>query len=125
LAVDDDDLVLTNTAGMLEELGHTVFQAGSGADALRMLSEGDVDLVITDHAMPQMTGAQLADTLYETHPGLPVIIITGYAELPPNATKRLRLDKPFKQADLARMLSLARQDFAAERIVSLGRSADF
>lgn len=125
LAVDDDDLVLTNTAGMLEELGHTVFQAGSGADALRMLAEGEVDLVITDHAMPNMTGAQLADALDETHPGLPVIIITGYAELPPHATKRLRLDKPFKQAELARMLSIARHDSSAERVIPFGRSPDF
>ena len=125
LAVDDDDLVLTNTAGMLEELGHTVFQAGSGADAMRMLAEGEVDLVITDHAMPHMTGAQLADALDESHPGLPVIIITGYAELPPHATKRLRLDKPFRQAELARMLSIARQDCSAERIIPFGRSADF
>ena len=125
LAVDDDDLVLTNTAGMLEELGHTVFQAGSGADAMRMLAEGEVDLVITDHAMPHMTGAQLADALDESHPGLPVIIITGYAELPPHATKRLRLDKPFRQAELARMLSIARQDCSAERIIPFGRSCDF
>lgn len=119
LAVDDDDLVLTNTAGMLEELGHTVFQAGSGADALRVLSEGDVYLVVTDHAMPHMTGAQLADALDESHPGLPVIIITGYAELPPHATKRLRLDKPFRQADLARILALAHRDRASERSISL------
>jgi len=119
LAVDDDDLVLTNTAGMLEELGHTVFQAGSGADALRMLAQGDVDLVITDHAMPQMTGAQLADALDESHPGLPVIIITGYAELPAHATKRLRLDKPFRQADLARIVALARQDRTSERLIPL------
>ncbi|ANI76941.1 hybrid sensor histidine kinase/response regulator [Sphingobium sp. EP60837] len=126
LAVDDDDLVLTNTAGMLEELGHTVFQAASGADALRVLGEGEVDLVITDHAMPQMTGAQLADALDESHPGLPVIIITGYAELPPHATKRLRLDKPFKQADLARIVSLARLNRSGERLTPVpGRAPRF
>jgi len=126
LAVDDDDLVLTNTAGMLEELGHTVFQAASGADALRVLGQGEVDLVITDHAMPKMTGAQLADVLDESHPGLPVVIITGYAELPPHATKRLRLDKPFKQADLARIVSLARQNCASERLIPLtGRPSGY
>jgi PAS domain S-box-containing protein len=126
LAVDDDDLVLTNTAGMLEELGHTVFQAASGADALRVLGQGEVDLVITDHAMPNMTGAQLADVLDESHPGLPVVIITGYAELPPQATKHLRLDKPFKQADLARIVSLARQNCASERLIPLtGRPSGF
>ena len=126
LAVDDDDLVLTNTAGMLEEMGHTVFQAGSAADALRMLQEGDVDLVITDHAMPRMTGAELADTLDESHPGLPVIIITGFAELPPPATKRLRLDKPFKQSELARIVSIARRDRPSERLFRMTeRSSGF
>ncbi|HEX7875611.1 MAG TPA: ATP-binding protein, partial [Sphingobium sp.] len=114
LAVDDDDLVLTNTAGMLEELGHTVFQAGSAADALRMLDQGEVDLVITDHAMPGMTGAQLADAIEESHPGLPVIIITGFAELPCHATKRLRLHKPFRQAELARVVCIAQQEWSSE-----------
>ena len=105
LAVDDDDLVLTNTAGMLEDLGHTVFQASSAAAALRILEQGTINLVITDHAMPGMTGAQLADVIEEKLPGLPVIIITGFAELPPHATSRPRLDKPFKQAALARIVS--------------------
>ncbi|HKY83125.1 MAG TPA: PAS domain S-box protein [Sphingobium sp.] len=121
LAVDDDDLVLTNTAGMLEELGHTVFQASSATDALRMLDHGDVDLVITDHAMPRMTGAQLADAIEESHPDLPVIIITGFAELPAQATKRPRLDKPFKQAELARVVAKARRGCHADRLVGLAQ----
>ncbi|NWK98238.1 hybrid sensor histidine kinase/response regulator [Sphingobium lactosutens] len=117
LAVDDDNLVLTNTAGMLEDLGHTVFQAGSAADALRMLAEANVDLVVTDHAMPGMTGAQLADLIEQDHPGLPVIIITGFAELPPHASSRLRLDKPFKQAELARAVMAASHDAASGRLI--------
>lgn len=117
LAVDDDDLVLTNTAGMLEELGHTVFQAGSGRDALRMLQQGHVDLVITDHAMPGMTGAQLADKIEEDYPSLPVIIITGFAELPQNANRRPRLDKPFKQAELARVVNSANHGRIASQLL--------
>ncbi|HUD95429.1 PAS domain S-box protein [Sphingobium sp.] len=117
LAVDDDNLVLMNTAGMLEDLGHTVFQASSAADALRMLEEANVDLVVTDHAMPGMTGAQLADVIEQNHPGLPVIIITGFAELPPHASGRLRLDKPFKQAELARAVMAASHDAASGRPV--------
>lgn len=105
LAVDDDHLVLTNTAGMLEELGHTVFQASSGMDALRLLEQGRVNLIVTDHAMPGMTGAQLADSIEEKWPGLPVIVITGFAELPPHASRRPRLDKPFRQAELARIVA--------------------
>ncbi|MFC3441034.1 PAS domain S-box protein [Sphingobium rhizovicinum] len=107
LAVDDDNLVLMNTAGMLEELGHTVFQASSAQDALGILERGAIDLVVTDHAMPGMTGAQLADAIEQRHPGLPVIIITGFAELPPHATGRPRLDKPFRQADLAHVVASA------------------
>lgn len=113
LAVDDDDLVLMNTAGMLEELGHTVFQASSGADALRLLEQGRVDLIVTDHAMPGMTGAQLADAIEERLPGLPVIIITGFAELPPHASRRPRLDKPFRQADLAHIVNSTMQAMPA------------
>ncbi|MBH2000346.1 MAG: PAS domain S-box protein [Sphingomonadaceae bacterium] len=101
LAVDDDDLVLMNTAGMLEELGHTVFHARSAVDALLMLEQSMFDLVVTDHAMPGMTGAQLADEIELRCPAMPVIIITGFAELPLHASRRPRLDKPFKQAALA------------------------
>ncbi|WP_327754211.1 PAS domain S-box protein [Sphingobium sp. SJ10-10] len=122
LAVDDDDLVLTNTAGMLEELGHTVFQATSGLDALRVLEQGSVDLVITDYAMPGMTGTQLADEIEERLPGLPVVIITGFAELPPNMTRRPRLDKPFKQAELARMVTSVTQ--GGQKLVKLAAHSD-
>ena len=118
LAVDDDDLVLTNTAGMLEDLGHTVFQASSAEDALRILERGDVDLVVTDHAMPGMTGAQLADAIETLRPDLPVIIITGFAELPPHASRRPRLDKPFRQAELATVVACAGRDAAARRLLS-------
>ncbi|NYI21703.1 PAS domain S-box-containing protein [Sphingobium francense] len=122
LAVDDDDLVLTNTAGMLEELGHTVFQATSGADALRVLEQGSVDLVITDYAMPGMTGTQLADEIDMRTPGLPVVIITGFAELPPNVTRRPRLDKPFKQAELARIVTAATR--GGQKLIRLAAHSD-
>ncbi len=119
LAVDDDDLVLTNTAGMLEHMGHTVFRAASGADALRILEEGDVDLVITDHAMPKMTGAQLADAVEALRPGMPVIIVTGFAELPPHVTSRPRLDKPFRQMELAHAIARTGVVPAEERMLRL------
>jgi CheY-like chemotaxis protein len=103
LAVDDDDLVLMNTAGMLEAMGHTVFQASSGADALRLLETGKVDLVVTDHAMPGMTGAELARQIRVSHPGLPIILASGYAEIPDEegVADLVRLGKPFAQSQLA------------------------
>jgi len=103
LAVDDDDLVLRNTIAMLEDLGHTVIGAASAGQALALLRAGTaVDLVITDQIMPQMTGAQLAETLARSWPELPVVIATGYADLPCGVGLGLRrLSKPFTQAELA------------------------
>ena len=106
MAVDDDPLVLMNTTAMLEDLGHTVIDAMSGAEALQKLEQaGPVDLVITDHAMPAMTGSQLAQQIRARWPGLPVVLATGYAELPPGGNEALpKLSKPFSQADLARIV---------------------
>lgn len=100
LAVDDDALVLLNTAAMLEELGHTVAEAHSAAAALDLLEEQPFDLVITDHAMPKMTGLQLFDAIREKWPNIPVIIATGYAELP-GAQEMKILNKPFTEHELA------------------------
>ncbi|MFL5298473.1 MAG: PAS domain S-box protein [Phenylobacterium sp.] len=103
LAVDDDNLVLMNTAALLEDLGHHVVCAASGAQALEALKhQPDLDLVVTDQAMPQMTGLQLREAIRKIRPALPVIIATGYAEMPPKAAgDAVRLAKPFKQDELA------------------------
>ena len=82
LAVDDDRLVLFNTTAMLEDLGHEVVEAGSGEEALTLLEKSGFDMLITDQAMPRMTGLQLLDVVRERWPGLPVILATGYAEIP-------------------------------------------
>jgi len=106
LAVDDDGLVLFNTAAMLEDLGHVVLEATSGAQALAILRREPVDLVITDQAMPQMTGMQLLETIRTEWPGMPVILATGYAELPGGAGAGVpRLGKPFSEQDLARAIA--------------------
>jgi CheY-like chemotaxis protein len=105
LAVDDDGLVLMNTTAMLEDLGHEVIAASSASEALAALNDNSVDVVITDHAMPQMTGLQLAKEIAERHPDLPVVLATGYAELPPGVGDEMpRLAKPYGQAELARIL---------------------
>jgi CheY-like chemotaxis protein len=103
LAVDDDALVLTNTAAMLEELGHRVFVASSGKQALEILGrENGVDLVVTDQAMPGMTGSQLAEAVRSRWPDTRLILATGYAELAPGTGVALpRLSKPFGQRELS------------------------
>jgi PAS domain S-box-containing protein len=108
LAVDDDALVRMNTVSMLEDLGHTVIEARSGREALEKLAGRQIDLVITDHAMPQMSGVQLAEALRATHPDLPIVLATGYAELPDGDDPGLpRLPKPFSMDDLERLLRWA------------------
>ncbi len=107
LAVDDDALVLMNTTALLEDLGHRVVEASSGREALAILEGGEeIDLLITDHAMPQMTGAQLIAEVGQRWPALPVILATGYADLPAGAGV-LRLNKPFWQADLEKTVTAA------------------
>ena len=103
LAVDDDSLVLWNTVAMLEDLGHTVHTARGGKAALELIAQQPVDLVITDHVMPQMSGLQLAEVIRKGYPKVPVLLATGYAELPAG-THFPRLAKPFGQSDLARAI---------------------
>ena len=107
LAVDDDSLVLANVTVMLEDLGHKVIAAGSGARAIEEIeSMPGIDLVITDQAMPVMTGLQLIEILRARRPGLPVILATGYAELPQGLSASIgRLSKPFTQRALAQALA--------------------
>jgi PAS domain S-box-containing protein len=106
LAVDDDALVLMNTVGMLEELGHIVFQAYSGTEALDVLRrEESIDLVITDQGMPKMTGTQLAKAIRKEWPDMPVLLATGYAEIKREEVMDLpKLSKPFSENDLAAAL---------------------
>jgi signal transduction histidine kinase len=110
LVVDDDLLVLTGTAALIEDLGHTAFEAQSAAEALAKLASGlAIDLVITDHAMPNMTGLQLAQAIKERHPGLPIILATGYADLPsdPALPRLVKLAKPCSQHEIAAAIHAA------------------
>lgn len=106
LAVDDDVLVLRNMVEMMEDLGHTVVSASSAREALEQLDRAQFDLMITDHAMPLMTGTQLILAARVRHPRLRVILATGYAELPRGGQPGVRrLSKPYSQAELAEALS--------------------
>ncbi len=107
LFVDDDPMVTTSTVAMLEQLGHRVLVAPSGALALDVIRlEPKIDLVITDHAMPGMTGLELAEKLRELRPGLPVILASGYADLPAGRNPDVpRIDKPYRLEKLAALIA--------------------
>ena len=103
LVVDDDALISMSTAAILEDLGHATIEVSSGEKALKILSGGTrIDLVLTDYAMPGMNGADLAMRIRKSHPDLPVLLATGYADLPNGLTIDLpRLGKSYNQSQLA------------------------
>jgi signal transduction histidine kinase/CheY-like chemotaxis protein len=107
LLVDDDALVLQSTSALLDDMGYSVVEAEDAEHALMQLeNSGQIDFVLTDHAMPGMTGLQLALHVQNMQPDLPVILATGYAEIDseiPNNVRRLA--KPFRRADLENLLS--------------------
>jgi len=113
LFVDDDLLIAGSTVALLEDLGHEVVEVHSALEALRLLKEGlATDLLITDHAMPGMTGIELAREARLQRPGLPILLATGFAELEGVKVVDVdRLAKPYTQdqlaAEIARLLPAA------------------
>jgi CheY-like chemotaxis protein/anti-sigma regulatory factor (Ser/Thr protein kinase) len=106
LVVDDDPLIAMSTVEMLEDLGHKAIEANSAAEALKILKTGEVvDLMLTDQAMPGMTGTELAEIVRKEYPTLPVLLATGYADLPASQIKLPRLSKPYLQSELQEEIS--------------------
>lgn len=119
LVVDDDHLVLQNTVAMLEDLGHRVFAASSGREALDMLPEMPaLDLMVTDHLMPGMTGLQLIERVAAARPYMPVLLVSGYCDVAGERGLALpMLAKPFDQAALDKAV---RTVVAGGKVIDLG-----
>lgn len=119
LVVDDDALIAMNVAAILGDLGHVVIEAFSPRDALEVLSGGGaVDAMITDYSMPIMSGIELAHAARSLRPGLPIVLASGYADLPEDAEQAFpRLDKPFDERGLGEMLAA----ILGERAIQAGR----
>ena len=103
LVVDDDLMIADVTAALLEDLGHTVLIANSGPEALEEWRKqgAELDLLLTDHAMPGMTGIELAAKVREMQPDFPIILASGYAEIPVGEDLGLvRLAKPYRREEL-------------------------
>ncbi|WP_250634491.1 hybrid sensor histidine kinase/response regulator [Pinirhizobacter soli] len=109
LVVDDDPLIAMTMNAVLSNMGHQSLEAHSGRRALELLEScGHVDVVITDYAMPGMTGIQFAERVKERWPTLPVILASGFAEVPEDfAIDIFRLPKPYGRAELKRALEQA------------------
>jgi PAS domain S-box-containing protein len=104
LVVDDDAVVLTSTLRMLRSLGYAAVGARNGREALRSIADNpQIDLVLTDFAMPGMNGVELARAIRAERPSLPVIFVTGYGdrdELREFGQSHI-LQKPCAEGDLA------------------------
>ena len=128
LLVDDEDAVREVTASVLRDLGHTVMEAANGFVALDLLNRPGcrIDLLVVDFAMPGMNGAEVARGARTARPGLPVLFITGYADLSALAgTGEDRIvQKPFREGELERKLArcLAAARGQAERRVERGEA---
>ena len=110
LVVEDEAGVRSTAVEALRELGYTVLECGSGAEALTLLEESeDIQLLFTDVVMPGMTGRELADEVVRRKPGIKVLYTTGYT---PNAIVHGgRLDagvsllpKPYNSEELSRKI---------------------
>ncbi len=111
LIVDDDPLVLAGTAALIDDLGYAAIEAQSGESALEILkSDVTVDLVITDYAMPVMNGLELAYSIRKQYCEIPIILMTGYAEIPAHEDAHAwlsRLAKPCSQLAISTAIHTA------------------
>ena len=105
LAVDDEAAIRELLARILDANGYTVVVAGSGPQALEMINQHPVDLLLTDVIMPEMNGQELADTLRRRRPDMPVLYISGYSDGLLSAERLLAdgvklIQKPFTSPEL-------------------------
>ena len=85
LCIDDEDDQLLLRKLLLEEAGYRVFTAKSGSEGIRLFQTAHIDLVIVDYWMSGMNGVVVARVLKELCSKIPVIMLSGYAELPDEA----------------------------------------
>jgi CheY-like chemotaxis protein len=109
LLVDDDQVIHYAATAFLVREGHEVESVLNGAQGLERFKAGDFDLVITDWAMPEMSGDQLAAAVKKISPGTPIIMLTGFADTgpapSPGAGVDLVLGKPFTLGELRKAIS--------------------
>ncbi len=81
LLVDDERSILSSLRRMLRPCGYKLHLANSGAEALTVLEQQPIDLIMSDMRMPEMSGAELLKQCLQTYPDVPRILLTGYSDL--------------------------------------------
>ena len=112
MVVDDDDAVREALVMLLRMEGHTVSSVSSGDEALALFQLGKFDLILTDFAMPFMTGDKLAATIKLLSPHQPLVMLTGFSEKFRGSSKRpmgvdLVVSKPFEIPALRHAIAFA------------------
>jgi CheY-like chemotaxis protein len=108
LLIDDDPHVRTTLACLLRQAGHAVEEAESGSAGLARFRENPADIVLTDFAMPGLTGWDVARTVKSINPRVPVVYVTGaaYAIAPyQRAAVEAIIEKPFGLTTLHTVIS--------------------
>jgi CheY-like chemotaxis protein len=124
LLVDDDAMVRFTTADMITCLGHVVIEACDATNALKLLGKQAFDIIVTDIALPDLSGDELAMRAVAMQPGLRVIFASGYDALPDeNKSAALAgamlLRKPYKREHMEQTLNAA----LAARLAASGSAA--
>jgi PAS domain S-box-containing protein len=106
LLVEDNPQVRDFAEGLLADLGCEVVSSESGEEALKLLETNAVDLVLSDVVMPGMSGVELARRMRDLHPGVPVLLATGYSdEIVKRGSEFNVLAKPFGAVDLSKAMA--------------------
>ena len=127
LVVDDDSAVANFCRTVLSEAGHSVLAVNSGADALAILDNTEIDLIFTDLRMPRMTGIELLSALAERDGRATIVIMTGYGTVP-SAVEAMRLgayDYILKPVSPEELLALSRRVEEVRRLRDENRLFQF
>jgi CheY-like chemotaxis protein len=129
LVVEDDPRVSRSTVASLEELGYRPHASSSGREALAILArDPDIELVVTDVMMPEMTGTELAAQVRRLYPDIPILFVTGYVGEAGDAhdlSGQELLRKPFTVNALARAVATAlAARISGSRRASAGEAAE-
>jgi DNA-binding NtrC family response regulator len=124
LVVDDDPGILNVITAALEDTGFHVLAAGDAQQAMALLSaNGAIELLLSDIRMPREDGYALAEASLNHDPDLKILLMTGFAELPPVTLLRAReIRTIYKPLDLDRLCEMVGQMLSAARHEAPGRA---
>ncbi|OCW58546.1 PAS domain S-box protein [Hoeflea olei] len=109
LLVEDEALIRINTADILGDMGYTVIEAGTAAEALKAAEASEFDILVTDVGLPDMKGGELASRVRRLKPRVGIVFATGETHVPEGADEdAMLLTKPYSDESLKAVLERLR-----------------